>query len=57
MLYFCTLQSSPFMRKMECYFCECSKPTAFLALIKVTGFEEILKSLDPYARQLAKTIR
>lgn len=33
--------------KMESYFCKSSKPPALLALIKITGFEKVLRSLDP----------
>lgn len=35
------------LRGMESYFYKNTKPPALLALIEITGFEEVLRSLDP----------
>jgi len=44
---------------MESYFYKGNKPSAFLSFIKITGFEEVLRSLDPTqdTSQLAKATR
>lgn len=43
----CMLTCLLFYAKWKVYFCKSSKPPALLALIKITGFEKVLRSLDP----------
>lgn len=47
-IFLCMLHNLPsILRRMESYFYKSTKSPALLALIKITGFEEVLRSLDP----------